>query len=188
MKKQIYFLSLTLSWWGAVAQAQQLRFAYFGETVTHYGLKVGYEQPLRVRLRPSSVRHEWLLVPGLAAYRHPHNHVGVIASPELAYRRTGRRGGLVEWAVSPSYFRYFLDGRTYEVGSDGTFHRVPLAGRSAFLPTVSFSIGRDYSVRRQVPISWYARLNLMQQRPYNASRLLRFGVEAGIIKPLRKRS
>ncbi|MFC5409734.1 hypothetical protein ACFPMF_10475 [Larkinella bovis] len=172
---------------GLSVRAQQLRFAYFGETVTHYGAKVGYELPLRTtQLREATVRKEFLFVPGLAAYRHPHNHTGVIVSPELAYRRTGRRGGFYEIAVAPSYFRYFLAGTTYEVDESGSFRKVPLAGRSAFLPTISLGLGKDLAIRRSRPIAWYARLNVMQQRPYNASTLLRFGLEAGIIKPLKK--
>ncbi len=169
------------------AQAQAIRVAYFGETVTHYGVKVAYESPIyRYQKKASSTQKSFLFTPGLAVYRHPANHVGVILSPEFAYRRLGRRGGTFELAISPSYFRYFLEGQTFEVGENGQFERVPLAGRHAFLPTVSIGWGKDLSVRRQIPLAWYARLNVMQQRPYNASSLLRFGIELGIIKPLKK--
>ncbi|WP_229311160.1 hypothetical protein [Larkinella soli] len=168
-------------------RAQQLRLAYYGETVTHYGLKAGYEIPVGTRhLRNETVRKEILFAPGIAVYRHPHNHTGIVVSPELAYRRTGPRGGFYELALAPSYFRYFLAGTTFEVDETGAFRRVPLAGRNAFLPTVSLGFGKDLSVRKRAGFSWYARLNLMQQRPYNASSLLRFSLEAGIIKPLKK--
>ncbi|GAB3327999.1 hypothetical protein GCM10027299_29460 [Larkinella ripae] len=170
---------------GPEACAQQLRVAYFGETVTHYGLKVAYEHPLITRIKTrNTARKEFLLTPGLAVYNHPDNHVGVILSPELAYQRTGRRGGVFEVSLSNSYFRYFLAGKTFEVAENGGFQRVKWAGRGAYLPTVSVGFGRDLSVRHNRPLSWYARLNLMQQRPYNASRLIRFGIECGIRKPL----
>ncbi|WP_421826898.1 hypothetical protein [Larkinella sp.] len=173
---------------GPEARAQQLRVAYFGETVTHYGLKVAYEYPLISRIKTrNSARKEFLLTPGLAVYNHPDNHVGLILSPELAYQRTGRRGGTFEVGLSNAYFRYFLAGKTFEVDENGGFRRVKMAGRGAYLPTVSVGFGRDLSIRKNRSLAWYAKLNLMQQRPYNASTLMRFGIECGIRKPLKNK-
>lgn len=168
-----------------MAQGQSLRVGYYGETVTHYGLKVAYEHPLWQHTRPrNQATKQFLLAPGLAAYRHPHNHIGFILSPELTYRRIGRRGGLFDLSVAPAYFRYFLDGTTYRVNPSGDFERVRLAGGSAFMPTVSVGVGCDLSVRRQIPLTWYTRLNVMQQRPYNTSQLSRFSLEAGLVIPI----
>ena len=173
---------------GPEACAQQLRVAYFGETVTHYGLKVAYEYPIISRIKTrNSARKEFLFTPGLAVYNHPDNHVGVILSPELAYHRTGRRGGTFEVGISNSYFRYFLAGKTFEADENGGFRRVKMAGRGAYLPTVSVGFGRDLSIRKNRSLAWYAKLNLMQQRPYNASTLMRFGIECGIRKPLKNK-
>ncbi|WP_400190614.1 hypothetical protein [Hymenobacter sp. B81] len=166
--------------------AQQLRVAYYGETITHYGLKAAYEHSLAARVKSGNgARKELLVAPGLAVYRHPHNHLGVIVSPELLYRRTGARGGLLEAGVAPSYFRYFLAGTTYQVNGQGELEKVPLAGRSAFLPTVFVGVGRDLRVSRQASWGWYSRLLLSKQYPYNAGSLTRFALEAGIIKSLK---
>lgn len=181
---------LTIALAGAAlmnAPAQGIRAGYYGETVTHYGLKIAYERPLLTHVRTrNQARKTLLFAPGLAAYRHPHNHLGFILSPELTYRRTGRRGGQFEVGIAPAYFRYFLDGTTYEVDDAGEFRRVRLAGGSAFLPTISVGVGRDLSVRHKLSLAWFTRLNLMQQRPYNTSALLRFSLEAGVIVPLKK--
>ncbi|MFD1145063.1 hypothetical protein ACFQ4C_28295 [Larkinella insperata] len=187
--KSIFCLVAGLWFMGSLpVQAQQLRVAYFGETVTHYGLKVAYEYPLISRVKMgNNARKEFLITPGLAVYHHPHNHVGVIFSPELAYQRTGPRGGVFEVSLSNSYLRYFLAGQTFEVGENGEFQRVSMAGRGAYLPTVSVGFGRDLAVRKNRSLAWYARLNLMQQRPYNASQLYRFGIECGIRKPLKRK-
>ncbi|MCU0353182.1 MAG: hypothetical protein MUD08_05495 [Cytophagales bacterium] len=186
MKRTILaaFLTATLS----TASAQSLRVGYYGETVTHYGLRTAYEQTVLSGLNENKgSSHILYAAVGLAVYRHPHNHIGLILSPELGYRRTGRRGGLFEVSVAPAYFRYFLDGQTYRVNKSGDFERVRWAGGNAFLPTVSVGIGRDLSVRRNIPLAWYTRLNLMQQRPYNTSRLTRFSLEAGALIPLKGR-
>ncbi len=164
--------------------AQDLRLAYFGETITHYGIKAGLDFSLSRRTQQVLPTREWYVSPGLTVYRHPHHHVGVIVSPEFGWRRTGRRGGQLEIAAAPSLFRYFLAGKTYQVGDDGQFERVPLAGEFAFLPTFSIGFGKDLSVRRDIPLAWYTRVHLMRQYPHNAGALTRFALEVGIRKPL----
>ncbi|GAB3511301.1 hypothetical protein GCM10027341_50710 [Spirosoma knui] len=167
--------------------AQSLRVSYFGETITHYGLRVAYERPFISYVKEqNSAKKLFFASFGTALYRHPQNHIGLVISPEVGYRRIGKRGGFFEVTAAPAYFRYFLDGTTYEVTESGDFRRVRMAGGNAFLPTVSVGLGRDLSVKRDLPLSWYIRLNLMQQRPYNTSSLLRFSLEAGTFISLKK--
>ena len=171
-----------------VLNAQSLRLAYYGETITHYGLRVAYEEAVtgKVSERNGATRMLYGSL-GAAGYRHPQNHIGVILSPEVGFRRIGKRGALFELALSPAYFRYFLEGKTFEATSDSDFQRVRFAGGNAFMPTISIGLGHDLSVRKKVPLAWYARLNVMQQRPYNTSQLMRFALEAGTLIPLKKR-
>jgi hypothetical protein len=163
----------------------QLRAAYFGETITHYGLKIAYDKPFknweRTKVSGATIKKEFLYGASFATFRHPHQLIGFIVSPEVTWRRTGKQGGLIDIAFAPSYFRYFYEGQTYEyTGTE--FKKIPLAGRSAFLPTLSIGGGRDLSVKKQIPFMWYYRVNLMRQYPYNASSLMRFALEAGVIK------
>jgi hypothetical protein len=163
----------------------QLRAAYFGETITHYGVKIAYDKPFKewgkTKESDARIKKEFLYGGSFTAFRHPHQLVGLIVSPEITWRRTGKRGGLFDVAIAPAYFRYFYEGKTYEyTGTD--FHKIPLAGRSAFLPTLSVGGGRDLSVNQGIPFMWYYRLNVMRQYPYHASSLMRFAIEAGVIK------
>ncbi|TLU92035.1 hypothetical protein FEM55_14870 [Dyadobacter sediminis] len=166
--------------------AQSLRLGYFGETVSHYGLRVAYEKPVAVSVSARHAKRMLYGSLGVAGYQHPQNHIGLIVSPEIGFRRTGKKGALFELSLSPAYFRYFLDGKTYEATTDGDFDRVRFAGGNAFMPTLSLGVGHDLSVRRKVPLAWYVRLDLMQQRPYNTSNLIRFALEAGTLIPLKK--
>ncbi|MPR36844.1 hypothetical protein [Salmonirosea aquatica] len=185
MVKYLTFVLLLVTFFKAPAQS--LRVGYYGETVTHYGLKVAREWSLRSFVKERNrARRQLLVAPALAVYRHPQNHVGLVFFPELTYRRTSRRGGIFEAGLAPAYFHYFLEGTTYSPDESGELQRVRLAGGNAFLPTVFVGVGKDLSVRRQVPLAWYTRLNVMQQRPYNTSALMRFSLEAGLILPLKK--
>lgn len=168
--------------------AQNFRLGYYGETITHYGVKGAYEMPLATSVSSRNAAKRQLYGSlGVAGYRHAQNHIGMIVAREIGLRRIGKRGALFELAIAPSYFRYFLEGRTFKATSEGEFRRVRFAGRNAFLPTVSVGVGHDLSVRKKAPLAWYVRLNVMQQRPYNTSNLMRFALEAGTLIPLKKR-
>ncbi len=187
MKYYIFWLAVLILVPG-MSYAQNLRLGYFGKTITHYGVKGAYEIPLASSVSSRNAAKRLLYGSlGAAGYRHAKNHIGVIVAPEIGFRRIGKRGALFEFAIAPSYFRYFLEGRTFEATSDGDFRRVRFAGGNAFLPTVSIGVGHDLSVRKKVPVAWYVRLNVMQQRPYNTSNLMRFALEAGTLIPLKKR-
>ncbi len=152
--------------------SQNFKGAYYGESITHYGLKAGYERQLR---------NAWLYSGNLAIYRHPHNHIGVIVSPEIAWRPTNKKGRFFEAAFAPSLFRSFYEGSTYKVNENNSFEKIPLAGRTAFMPAISLGFGKDLSMKRYIPLMWYGRVNVMRQFPYNASSLMRVSIEAGVI-------
>lgn len=171
----------------ALGAQHQIRAGYFGETITHYGFKFAYEYPLATATvtRPNGavIRKQWLVGGGLGFFRHPHQQKGLILSPEITWRRTGRRGGLFDVAFSPAFFRYFYEGTTYEF-TDNHFRRISLAGGNAFLPTISLGGGRDMSVQHGKSWMWFYRVHVMRQYPYNASALTRFALEVGIIQKL----
>lgn len=171
----------------AAPAQHQLRVAYFGETITHYGFRVAYDKSVKDFQRTKStgaiIRKNIMLGGSMAIFRHPHQQIGFIVTPEISFRRTGKRGGLLDLSFAPAFFRYFYEGTTYE-HKDGGFQKIPLAGRNAFLPTISIGGGRDFSVKHKIPWMWYYRVNLMRQYPYNASSLTRLGLEAGVIRKL----
>jgi hypothetical protein len=173
---------------------KSIRIAYFGETVTHYGLRGGTEYNLHraERNKPDGRAAYNVVYFGvtLTAYRHPHNHVGLILAPELGWRHTGRRGGIVQAALSPGFFRSFYEGKTWKASENAQFERVRLAGQWGFLPGISAGfghrLGRSQSVVMSVPesLSWYCNLHYLRQYPYNHSFLNRFALELGILKNL----
>jgi hypothetical protein len=110
--------------------------------------------------------------------------VGLIVMPDVSYRRKNEKGRIFEAGISPGLFRSVLEGKVYEVNEAGELEKLTLAGRTAFMPTVFIGIGKDLSVKKGIELSWYTRLNVMKQIPYNASSLTRIAFEIGIVKPL----
>lgn len=173
---------------GCLAQslaAQNVRVAYFGETVTHYGARAGYEYLLGAAEgadgQGGAVRSQFFAGVSLSVFRHPDNHIGAAVSPEFGWRRTGRRGGMVQGALSAGLFRSFYEGKTYRSTEDGRLQRTPLAGQWGFLPGLSLGVGRDLSVRGSVPLAVFANAHGMLQYPYNRTVLLRPALEVGLI-------
>lgn len=166
-------------------QGQQLRLAYFGETLTHYGLRTGVEFTIKhtekAQKQGGIATHSLLGSANLSIYRHPNNHIGAALSPELGWRRTGKGGGVLQAAVSAGVFRSFYEADTREMSENGSFEKVPLAGQWGFLPGVSLGLGHDFSVKSKAPFLLFANIHYMQQHPYNTSFLHKAAIEAGIV-------
>jgi hypothetical protein len=169
-------------------QAQHLRLAYFGETVTHYGLRGGAEYTLyrNEKSKPNGrvAFNDLYFGITLTAYRHPNNHIGLILAPELGWRHTGRRGGMVQAAISPGLFRSLYEGKTWEPGENGQFKRVPLAGQWGFMPGISAGFGHTFGTSDN---AWYCNLHYLRQYPYNHAFLNRVALEVGILKKMAKK-
>jgi hypothetical protein len=182
---------LTVSAYGQVGNHEKplrLNISYFGEFVTHPGIKLGAEYPLALRVKEKigskgkQKRREHLLFTGgnLGFYRHKRNHFGAFLNAELGYRKTRTKGFKTEGAIGIGYFRTFLDGRTYEVKDNGEVETIKLAGRNKLMYSFSFGIGKDLYQKYQVPISWIVKPTLFVETPYNNGFLPHFALELGV--------
>ncbi|MDX1943419.1 MAG: hypothetical protein SFU99_22830 [Saprospiraceae bacterium] len=164
--------------------AQNVRLAYFGENITHYGLRSGLEYSLHSSQKSKgnfSIQNSLTFGVNLTIFRHPDNHIGIILSPELGWRRTGKRGGIVQAALSTGLFRSIYEGTTYKANENGGFEKVSLGGQWGFLPGVSVGFGKDFSVNGNMPMILFANVHYMHHYPYNRTYLIRPALEAGII-------
>lgn len=175
----------------SLSAQKNIRIAYFGETVTHYGLRCGTEYTLRHTEKSKSngsiTSNDLYFGLSLTVYRHPHNHIGLILAPELGWRHTGRRGGIVQAALSPGLFRSIYEGKTWQTSENGQLERVRLAGQWGFMPGASVGFGHRLgrSARpAKSEMSWYCNLHYLRQYPYNHAFLNRIALEAGIIKKM----
>jgi len=187
--RQLIFSTVALLFF-SYAEAQNVRLSYFGETFTHYGVKGAYPVVLHSWVREGTkgnTNGAFIFSPGLAVYRHPANHIGVIVMPEVFYQKKNPRGGMLEAGVSPGLFRSFLEGQTFEVTEDGSPTRKHLAGQTGFMPSVFIGTGKDLMVKKGIPLEWFWRFHILRQVPYNKSGLTRIAFEAGISKPITSR-
>ncbi|MFK7948701.1 MAG: hypothetical protein AB8G11_14005 [Saprospiraceae bacterium] len=160
-----------------ITQAQNLpiNVSYFGESGLHPGLKVGVEYGLWEK---DKTKNRWLFnrndkigpkvktkalfaAGNLGFYNHANNHTGIFVTTEIGYRRTKhRKGSFLETSLGIGYLQRIYNIDTYEAGSTEPF----TGGQGQFLTTFSVGFGRDLSFRRDLPISWYVKPNLLLAR------------------------
>ncbi|MGD1839382.1 MAG: hypothetical protein ACFB0B_00570 [Thermonemataceae bacterium] len=164
-----------------------VKAAYFGELISHAGLKVGIETPLRLKEKPRKrfTKEKYkLLAANVGFYVHSRNHVGAFLNIEYGTRGITSDGFLSECWVGLGYFRSFLAAPTYEVNDQGQVRRVPLAGRGSLMLSLSAGLGQDLSRKTHWPITWVIKPTLFFQIPYNNALLPQLGIEASITYPI----
>lgn len=130
-------LALGLALVGAprAARAVELGIAYYGETITHPGVKLGVGLPI--------AEGGWHLAYGafnLGAFHHERNSDSVFANAELGYQLTFPIGLLVDVAIGAGYLHTFAAGPVYAV-EGGAVRRVANLGQPLFMPSVSLGLG-----------------------------------------------
>lgn len=94
-------------------------------------------------------------------------------------RRTKSSGFISEFSVGPGYSRTFLGGTTYKVDDNGIISVISNAGYNYALITVGGGFGYDFSMKRQLPVSIFGKMNLLSMFPYNSTIYFRPVLELG---------
>jgi hypothetical protein len=165
-----------------------LNISYFGEYLTHYGLKIGIEYPIwikeKVKTKKSSKeipKQKLIFISGnIGGYFHKRNHIGIFVNSEIGYRKTRLRGFRYEFLIGLGYFHTFLQGDTYEVNDDGSVERIPLAGQANLMIPISAGIGYDFKFCYNKPFNLYLKPGFFIQYPYNLAIAIRPTIEFGL--------
>ena len=200
MKKLVVLLLILCI--GMVANAQNktlgelpINISYFGESGVHPGLKVGVEYPLwqkdkykkrffkkrEKKIGSKGKRKELYGAGNLAFYNHANNHSGLLLGGELGWRRTKlRKGQTLGASLGLGYLQRFYNIDTYQLGSGSTPDQLGLSGRSIVFTSLSVSMGRDLSIRKNIPMTWHIKPTLLFQMPYNHTVVPTAALELGI--------
>ncbi len=166
----------------------EMNISYFGETITHPGLKIGMESALSQKSREKikrtgktfTKRKLLFLATSLGGYHQHRFHTGIFINGEIGYRVTKKKGIKTELLVGLGYLRTFVDGDTYGVDDSGNIHRQRHEGQSGVMPSIAFGVGKDLRFTEQGAWSWHIRPSLYFQVPYNHTYLPHFILETGM--------
>jgi pimeloyl-ACP methyl ester carboxylesterase len=113
-------------------------------------------------------------------YHHPEFHDNIYLTVEWVMRRTSYKGFISEFSVGPGYSRTFLGATTYRLDDKGNISINKLAGYNYALITIGGGLGYDFSMKKQLPFSAFAKLNVISMFPYNSTIYFRPVLELGM--------
>ncbi len=165
-----------------------LKLSYNNSIIIYPGISVGAEFPLQnlsvhVIKNKKHLRDftkERFLTGNLNWYHHPAFHDNIYITAEWVMRRTNYKCLIWEFSAGPGFSRTFLGGTTYKVDDAGKISVIRLAGYNYALITAGGGFGYDFSMKKQWPVSAFARMNFIFMFPYNSTIYFRPVLELGI--------
>ena len=150
-----------------------MNVSYFGETLIHPGIEIGYE----------GLFHKWFnFTVSIGTYVHQRHHTGLFLDAGLNWRHTFPVGYSLEFGVGLGYLHTWQHGgKTYTVDNDGNVSVKTVLGHPSFMPTIKIGLfAWDFRKKTNVPI----RINLdavaFGQLPYNNFIMPRFALKTGV--------
>ena len=194
MKYLILIACLTTT---TVVQAQKVRpesfyASYFGEMITHPGLRVGVNFPLiswdKTKIKKSGNEKVILksidFSPSIGLFYHKDYQTGLFVMPELSYSRKNEKGNYMTFAIGAGYMRTFIP-RVYDFNSNGEIEKID-AGYNYFISNYSVAFGKDLSIKKKIPLSIYIKPQLMYAMPNYSNGVRYAALELGLNYRLKK--
>lgn len=186
----VSFLFAVLFWSNGHSQSR-LQLSYFGNWITHPGLRAGIEFDLaekevaKVREgKPNKMRlHQLMVVPSIGFFTHPGTQSALMLQGDLEYRRTGTRGGLWGASAGAGFMKTFIPN-TFSVDENGSVEKVS-AGHSYITTKLSLLAGKDLEAKRGIPLQVFAKPGVMLAMPNFPNNIGYFILELGVVYKLK---
>lgn len=186
-RNMLVFLFLPFFAMAQTENAKALKISYYGDFFSHPGIKIGYELPLRYRLKTKEKKgvdrpkHKFqLLELATTFYYHPGNHYGLLLIPSYTFRTVKENGKKQDWSIGLGYHRSFLTGPTYSMDQEGDFIIQKGAGQNTVFASLTYAFGRDYRWTKQKPWAWDIAFGVNARAPYNSSVLFGIHTHLGV--------
>lgn len=192
-----YLILLTLLVASTILDAQSLlpktiSASYFGEVITHPGLKLGATYELKYwgksKIKRNGIekvfQQSFDLSPTVGFYYHKDYQTGLFVMPELSYTRKKVNGNFVTYGLGAGYMRTFIPN-VYDLNSNGEIEKV-YKGNNYFLTNYFIAFGKDLSLMHNIPMDIYIKPQFMYALPNYAMGVMSFALEIGINYKLTK--
>lgn len=194
-----YLLFITFFVTNTILQAQSLRpnsiFAsYFGETITHPGLKIGLTYQLKnwdktktkKNGTKTTIQRSLDLNPSIGFFYHRAYQTGIFILPELSYTTKKANGNFLVTAIGCGYMRTILPN-VYDLNSNGEIKKINV-GYNYFLSSYALIFGKDLSVKKNIPISIFLKPQILYALPNATKGVSYFAFELGVSYKLTKKN
>lgn len=165
--------------------APSVSIAYFGEGITHPGLKIGFNYPFYTWEKTKNKSNgaekrlykSFALQPSLGFYYHQDYQTGLFVLPQLAYTRKNAKGAFTSLGVGAGYLRTIVP-RVYSL-EGGAIEKIP-GGYNHLLSNCFVTFGKDLSVKGKLPLELYAQPQVMNVIPNTSPAIWYFALELGV--------
>jgi len=176
MKKFLTIIFLAITY---IANAQEnnrvipVNFSYFGETILHPGIEIGYENTFYKGFNYTA---------SIGTYIHQRNHVGLFLSGGLNWRHTFSFGYSPEIGLGLGYLHTWEHGgSTYKVDDDGNVSIKQKYGHPHFMPSIKLGVfGWDLREKTNIPMRINADAIAFGQYPFNNYILPNVALKVGV--------
>lgn len=189
----LLFLAATTIAQGQNLRPQSVYVSYFGETVTHPGLRVGASYQLKAWEKTKTKKsgkekliHKSIdLSPSVGFYYHKDYQTGIFVLPELSYSRKNVKGNYITFGIGAGYMRTFIPS-VYEQNSNGDIEKIN-GGYNYFVTNYSIAFGKDLSHKENLPDNIFIKPQLLNSIPNYSNSVWAFALELGVSYKLTKK-
>jgi hypothetical protein len=155
--------------------------SYFTSGGLYPGVKLNYE-----RILLSNAKFEMMANGSAGLYIHYRNHTGAFVMLQSGQRYKLSRKLSFEHYLGLGFLQTFLNGgEAYYVDAAGQIHKASKLGNPHFMPSVSFGFGYTTLIHER-SVRFLVRPIIFWQIPFNKGSLVQYGLETGVMMPLRK--
>lgn len=166
-------------------QGPSLSIAYFGETITHPGLKVGLNFPVysweKIKTKRNGaekhLQKSFDVQPSVGFYYHQDYQTGLFVLPQVAYTRKNAQGAYTSFGLGAGYMRTFIP-RVYALENDGV-EKVG-GGYHYLLSNYFITLGKDLSVTSKLPVELFCQPQALYATPNTKPGIWYFALEMGV--------
>ena len=158
--------------------------SYFGETITHPGLNIGFEY-----YHFQSKTHQMILATNIGGYMHIRNNSSFFIRGQWGQRIMFNCGVFIDEFMGLGYLHQFVNGgQNYEVLPNGAVVKTLNTGRPMIMPSVAIGTGYDFSKKSKCNVVYFLRPELFWKAPFNGYYLTHLALNTGIIFKLEKKN
>jgi hypothetical protein len=137
-----------------------INVSYFGETIIHPGIEIGYE---------NTFFKSFNFTISIGTYIHQRNHVGLFINTGFNWRHTFPIGYSMEFGLGLGYLHTWEHGGdTYIVDDNGNVSVKTKYGHPHFMPIIKLGLlGWDFRQKMNIPIRLNCDVIIFGQYPFN---------------------
>ena len=103
----------------------------------------------------------------LGFYYHKDYNTNFFLQAGYQWQRMRSSGWFTALEPQLGVSRTFIDGAVYKVSEEGNVTRKKAAGHFYVAPALSFGVGKDLSLKNDIPLTLFSKVTLFTNLPYN---------------------